>query len=91
MLVEINTGLNEIHERSLNRPLDDDIVNILRFRHSPHLLQVVRVLVDVPKLVNDNVETAIELKDADDDPDTVLGRVGVAHAADQPVGGYRKG
>ncbi|WP_440991523.1 ABC transporter ATP-binding protein [Haloarchaeobius baliensis] len=39
----------------------------------------------------EHIETAIELKDADDDPDAVLRRVGVAQAADRPAGGYSKG
>jgi len=55
MLREIDTRLNEIHECSLNRSLDDDIINVLRFGYSPHLLQIVCVLVDVPELVNDNL------------------------------------
>ena len=55
MLGEVDTGLNEIHKRPLNSPLDDDIVNVLRFGHPPHLLQIVRVLVDVSKLVNDDL------------------------------------
>jgi ABC-2 type transport system ATP-binding protein len=39
----------------------------------------------------EHVETAIELKDADDDPDAILERVGIAQAADRPAGGYSKG
>ncbi|MFO7832966.1 MAG: ABC transporter ATP-binding protein [Halohasta sp.] len=38
-----------------------------------------------------HVEFAIESKDADDDPDEILDRVGLAEAADRPAGGYSKG
>ncbi|WP_132059330.1 ABC transporter ATP-binding protein [Halorussus amylolyticus] len=39
----------------------------------------------------EHVELAIELKGADDDPDRLLRRVGMADAADRPAGGYSKG
>jgi ABC-2 type transport system ATP-binding protein len=38
-----------------------------------------------------HVAYAIEATDADDDPDAVLGRVGIRHAADRPAGEYSKG
>ncbi|MFB6146097.1 MAG: ATP-binding cassette domain-containing protein [Halobacteriaceae archaeon] len=38
-----------------------------------------------------HVEFAIESKGADDDPEAVLQRVGIADEADRPVGGYSKG
>ncbi|WP_436346274.1 ATP-binding cassette domain-containing protein [Natronorubrum sp. FCH18a] len=38
-----------------------------------------------------HVEFAIESKDADDDPDDLLERVGIADAADKKAGGYSKG
>ncbi|WP_049889319.1 ABC transporter ATP-binding protein [Natronolimnohabitans innermongolicus] len=38
-----------------------------------------------------HVEFAIESKDADDDPDELLERVGIADAADKKAGGYSKG
>ena len=38
-----------------------------------------------------HVAFAIESKDADDDPDAILERVGLAEAADRPAGGYSKG
>ena len=39
----------------------------------------------------EHVEFAIESKDADDDPEELLERVGVADAADRRAGGYSKG
>ncbi|SDL89823.1 ABC-2 type transport system ATP-binding protein [Halogranum gelatinilyticum] len=38
-----------------------------------------------------HVEFAIDSKDADDDPDAILERVGIADAADRKAGGYSKG
>jgi ABC-2 type transport system ATP-binding protein len=38
-----------------------------------------------------HVEFAIESKDAEDDPQELLQRVGIASAADRPAGGYSKG
>ena len=38
-----------------------------------------------------HVEFAIDSKDADDDPDAILERVGLAEAADRAAGGYSKG
>jgi ABC-2 type transport system ATP-binding protein len=38
-----------------------------------------------------HVEFTIEAKDAADDPDTILERVGIEHAADRPARGYSKG
>ncbi|SEQ79000.1 ABC transporter ATP-binding protein [Natrinema salaciae] len=38
-----------------------------------------------------HVEFAIESKDADDDPDALLERVGIADAAEKKAGGYSKG
>ncbi|MFC6953990.1 ABC transporter ATP-binding protein [Halorubellus litoreus] len=38
-----------------------------------------------------HVAFAVELEDADDDPDAVLDRVGLADDADRPVGGFSKG
>ena len=39
----------------------------------------------------EHVEHAIETKDADDDPDELLARVGLTDAADRRAGGYSKG
>ncbi|MFB6096078.1 MAG: ABC transporter ATP-binding protein [Haloferacaceae archaeon] len=39
----------------------------------------------------DHVRFAIGMKRADDDPDRLLERVGIAHAADRPVGEFSKG
>jgi ABC-2 type transport system ATP-binding protein len=39
----------------------------------------------------EHVEFAVDSKEADDDPDDVLERVGLADAADRPAGGYSKG
>jgi ABC-2 type transport system ATP-binding protein len=39
----------------------------------------------------EHVDLAVELNGADDDPDAVLGRVGMADAADRPAGSYSKG
>ena len=38
-----------------------------------------------------HVEFAVESKEADDDPDALLDRVGLADAADRPAGDYSKG
>ncbi|MFB6129027.1 MAG: ABC transporter ATP-binding protein [Halorhabdus sp.] len=38
-----------------------------------------------------HVEFTVEAKDADDDPDAIMERVGIDHAADRPVSGYSKG
>ena len=38
-----------------------------------------------------HVEFAVESKDADDDPDALLDRVGILDAADRKAGGYSKG
>jgi len=38
-----------------------------------------------------HVAFTVEAKDADDDPDSILERVGIAHAADRPASGYSKG
>ncbi|QGN07318.1 ABC transporter ATP-binding protein [Halorhabdus sp. CBA1104] len=37
------------------------------------------------------LEFAIEAKSAEDDPDAIMERVGIAHAADRPTKGYSKG
>ena len=39
----------------------------------------------------DHLRFAVEMKRADDDPDALLERVGLADAADRPVGGFSKG
>jgi len=39
----------------------------------------------------EHVEFTIEAKSADDDPDRILDRVGIAHAAERPASGYSKG
>jgi len=44
MLREIDTRLNEIHECSLNRSLDDDIINVLRFDIPRICFQIVCVI-----------------------------------------------
>ncbi|MEF8773700.1 MAG: ABC transporter ATP-binding protein [Halobacteriales archaeon] len=45
-----------------------------------------------PRLTGrEHVEHAIATKDADDDPDALLERVGIADAADRAAGGYSKG
>ncbi|WP_135854929.1 ABC transporter ATP-binding protein [Halorussus salinus] len=45
-----------------------------------------------PRLTGrEHVEHAIETKDADDDPDELLDRVGLREAADRRAGGYSKG
>lgn len=45
-----------------------------------------------PRLTGrEHVEHAIETKDADDDPDDLLGRVNLTGAADRRAGGYSKG
>ncbi|WP_181684921.1 ABC transporter ATP-binding protein [Halorhabdus salina] len=38
-----------------------------------------------------HVEFTIEAKDANDDPDAIMERTGIAHAADRPASGYSKG
>ncbi len=38
-----------------------------------------------------HVEFTVEAKDANDDPDHIMERVGIAHAADRPASGYSKG
>ena len=38
-----------------------------------------------------HVEFTVEAKDADDDPDHIMERVGIGHAADRPASGYSKG
>jgi ABC-2 type transport system ATP-binding protein len=45
-----------------------------------------------PRLTGrEHVEHAIETKDADDDPDELLARVGLTEASDRRAGGYSKG
>jgi len=39
----------------------------------------------------DHLRFAVEMKRTDDDPDDLLERVGIADAADRPVGGFSKG
>ena len=65
-------------------------------RESKHVRERTGVLPDAYHVYDrltgrEHLQFAIESKDADDDPETLLSRVGILEAADRPAGDYSKG
>ena len=55
MSCEVDTRLYEIHQRALDRSLGHHVLQIFLSRHPPHLIEVVRIAVNVPKLLDEDV------------------------------------